>query len=167
MSGATEASIVSYGLENPAQAIAYTIKEAYAYPGYIVKVYTTAGQMTGTSAVTDIPDGYTIKSTVPATMQAIVNLTEGTEQTLQFIGVQALIPGQIAYLQLSAATAAISVGDLLGPSTTQGTVCPRSSTGVRAAGVAFAKALEAKDANATGTIKCRIIPTMYFGVGVP
>jgi hypothetical protein len=167
MAGATEATIISYGLENPAQAIAYTILEAYATPGYVVKVHTVSGQMTGTNAITDIPDGYIIKSTVPATMQAIVNSVEGDAQTLQFIGVQALIPGQIAYLQLAAATVAVAIGDLLGPTVTQGCVSPRSATGVRGAGIAIAKALEAKDAAAGGTIRCRIIPTMYFGAGLP
>jgi len=164
---APEATIAAYGLENPAQAIAYTIVEAYTQPGYVVKVYTTANQMTGISALTDIPDGYIIKSTVPATAQAIVNLVEGSALPGQFIGVQALIPGQIAYLQIAAATATVAIGDLLGPTTTQGCVAPRSATGARGAGVAFAKALEAVTAGTGGTIKCRIIAPMYFGAGLP
>lgn len=163
---APEATIVSYGLENPAQAIAYTIVEAYAKPGYVVRVYTTDGQMTGTTAATQIPDGYIIKSTVPPTAQAMVNITEGDAQTLQFIGVQALIPGQIAYLQLAAATATVAIGDLLGPTTTQGCVAPRSATGYVGAGVAFAKALEAVTTGTGGTIRCRIISPIYLGAGV-
>lgn len=164
---APEGTINSYGLENPAQAIAFTIVEAYSLPGYVVKVHTSAGQMTGINALTDIPDGYIIKSTVPPTAQAIVNLVEGAAQAGQFIGVQALIPGQIAYLQIAAATATVAIGDLLGPTTTQGCVAPRSATGARGAGVAFAKALEAVTAGTGGTIRCRIIPTMYFGAGLP
>lgn len=168
MAGATEATIIQYGLENPAQAISFTIVEAYATPGYLVKVHTTAGQMTGTAAVTDCPDGYTILSTVPATSQAIVNLVEGDALPGQFIGVQAPIPGQIAYLHLAPATVAVTIGNFLGPTTSQGMVSPRNATGTVAAGWAIAKALEAKDANAGAgaMIKCRIISPVYLPAGV-
>jgi hypothetical protein len=163
---APEATIAAYGLENPAQAISYTIVEAYALPGYIVKVGTTKDQMTGCSAATNVPDGYIIKSTVPATMQAIVNLEEGSAQTLQFVGVQALIPGQVAYLQLAACTTAVTaIGDMLQASTIQGCITPRNAASVAitlAAGVVFCKALETKGALAYNTpIKVRIVNPVY------
>lgn len=164
---APEATISQYGLTNPAPAISFTIADAFSYPGYVVKVSTTAGTFVGASAVTDVPAGYTIKSCVPATMQSIVNVSEGSAQTEQFIGVQALIPGQEAYLMLGA-TAAITAGDFLGPSSTAGVVATRGKAG-DAAGVVFAQALEAKDANAGTTagttIKCRIITPMYIAAG--
>jgi NADPH-dependent curcumin reductase CurA len=137
---APEATIANYGLANPAQAINKVISNAFAYPGYVVKVSTTAGTFSGTSAVTDVPAGYTIKSCVPATMQAMVNVTEGAAQTNQLIGVQGLIPGQEAYLMLGA-TAAIAVGDLIAPSSAAGCVCPRSSSGLASdACIVFARA---------------------------
>lgn len=168
MAGATEATITQYGLENPAQAQSFTIVEAYSTPGYIVKVYTTEGQMTGCNTVTSIPDGYTILSTVPATSQAIVNLVEGSALPGQYIGVQALIPGQTAYLHLAPATVAVAIGDLIGPTTTQGCVSPRNATGLTSAGIAFAKALEQKGANAGAgaMIKVRIIAPVYLAAGV-
>lgn len=166
---APEATISEFGLSNPAQGISYTISNAFSYPGYVVKVSTTAGTFSGTSAVTDAPAGYTIKSCVPATMQCIVNVSEGSAQTNQFIGVQALIPGQEAYLMLGA-TAAIAVGDFIAPSSTAGVVCPRSAGGIATAPcVVFARALEAKDAQAGATagttIKVRIMNPIYLGSG--
>lgn len=164
---APEATITQYGLANPAQGIAYTLKEACTYPAYIFKVDTTAGQMTKTTAATDIPDGYNMKTTVPAYLQAMVQYTEGSAVAGVFSGIQALIPGQEAYLMLGA-TAAIAVGDLIAPSTTAGVVMPRSAAGFASgACVVFAKALEAKLTQAGATagtaIKVRIISPMYLG----
>ena len=163
---APDATITRYGLANGAQSISKTISNAFAYPGYVVKVSTTAGTFDGTTAVTDVPSGYTTKSCVPATAQCMVNVTEGSALTNQFIGVQALIPGQEAYLMLGA-TAAVVCGDFMAPSTSAGVICPRTATGLASdACVVFCRALEAKVTQAGGSIRVRIISPIYVGAGV-
>lgn len=167
---APEGTIAQYGLYNPAPVISYKISNALSYPGYVVKVSTTAGTFDATSAVTDVPAGYTIVDTIPATMQLMVNVVEGSAQANQTIGVQALIPGQEAYLMLGA-TVAVAVGDFMGASTTAGVIQPRNATGsLGSAGVVFCRALEAKDAQAGATagtsIKVKIISPIYCDAGV-
>lgn len=160
---APEATINQYGLSNPAPVISYTISNAFGYPGYVVKVSTSSGTMNGTTALTDVPAGYTVKDTIPATMQLMVNVVEGSAQANQFIGVQALIPGQEAYLMLCGATGAIAIGDFIAPTATAGCVTKRPDTENC---VVIARALEAKDANATGTIRVKIMAPFYAASGV-
>ena len=168
---APEATIYTRGLSNPAPAISYTISDDLAYAGYLVHVTTTAGSFDATDAVTELPVGYTIKSTVPATMQAgVAGGTDGTALANQFIGVQALIPGQEAYLMLGA-TIAVTVGDYLGPSSEEGVLAPRTSSGtLPSAAVICCQALESKGPTATAAtvgsiIKVTIIAPMYLAAG--
>lgn len=169
---APEATIISYGLVNPAPVIAKTILQAAALPGMLVHVSPTPGSFDFTDSVTDYPVGYTVKSTVPPTMQAIVaGGSDGTAQTGQFIGVQALIPGNEAYL-LMGATIAVTCGDFLGPSASQGVLSPRTAAGTLAsAGIACCIALEnfgptATAATVGSAIRVRIIAPIYLGAGV-
>lgn len=169
---APEATIYSYGLSNPAPAISFTISDALQYPGYLVHVTSTAGTLDATDAFTDVPCGYTIKSCVPATMQAMsTGYVDGTAQTNQFIGVQALIPGQEAYLMLGA-TVAVPCGTYCGPTTQDGMLCPRIATGsLPDAAVICCVTLEAKGPTLTAAtvgslVKVRIISPMYLSAGV-
>jgi hypothetical protein len=169
---APEATIYTYGLYNPAPAIAYTIHATALHAGYLVKKSTTAGQMILTTACTDIPQGYLIKSTVPPTMQEIVNMTGATMGLEdQFIGVQALIPGQEAYL-MACTTDAITIGDYVSattysPASLNGTVVPRTATNKAFATCLIGVALEARAANfSTVTpMKVRIMAPVYVESG--
>jgi len=160
---APEATITEYGLANGTQAITKVISNAFSTPGYVVKVSTTAGTFSGTSAITDVPDGYTIKSCIPATAQLMVNTVEGSAQANQSIGVQAMIPGQEAYLLLGA-TAAVTAGDFMAASATAGKIIPRSAAAGNTdlAAVVFARALESKLTQAGGTIRVRFISPIYL-----
>jgi hypothetical protein len=164
MSGAPEGTLYDYGLCNGAPVQNFTITDAFGYPGYTVKLGSTAKIMVGTTGPLDVPDGYTVRSSVPATAQIIVNMTEGSAVASQEIGVQALIPGQTAYIQLAGASTAISIDDFMQCAATAGTIQPRSAAAVAikaAAGVVFCKSMEAKDASATGALKVRIISAIY------
>jgi len=166
---APEATIYTYGLYNPAPAIAYTIHATALHAGYLVKMSTTAGMMSFTSACTDIPQGYIIKSTVPPTMQEIVNMTGATMGLEdQYIGVQALIPGQEAYL-MACTTTAFAVGDYVCPTTSSaasmnGLIVPRTAANSAFATCVIGVTLVARAANfSTVTpVKVRIIAPMYL-----
>lgn len=168
---APEATITSRGLYNPAPVIAKTIVDACDYAGYLVHVSATAGSFDCCDAVTDVPVGYTVKSTVPATMQSMVNWTNGTAQANQLIGVQALIPGQEAYLMMGPTLTTVPVGTYCGPSSSDGMLCPRTS----AAACTYTAVIMCVTLEATGSVltaatvgsvvKVRIISPMYLTTG--
>jgi len=166
---APEATIYNYGLSNPAPAIAYVIHATALHGGFLVKKSTTAGQMILTTACTDVPQGYLIKSTVPPTMQEMVNMTGATIGLEdQLIGVQALIPGQEAYL-MACTTTAFTIGDYVGPTTytsasLNGTIVPRTAANSTFAQCIIGVALEARAANfSTITpVKVKIIAPIYL-----
>lgn len=166
---APEATIYNHGLYNPAQAIAYTVVDACDYAGYLVHVTSTAGSVDCTDAITDFPCGYTIKSTVPPTMQSMINWEEGDALTNQFIGVQALVPGQEAYLMLGA-TIAVPCGSYCGPSSEDGMLAPRIAGGtIGSAAVIMCVTMEAKGPTATAAtvgsvVKVKILNPMYLEV---
>lgn len=169
---APEATIYTYGLYNPAPVIPYTIHATALHAGYLVKMSTTAGRMDFTSTCTDVPQGYIIKSTVPPTMQEMVNMTGATMGLEdQFIGVQALIPGQEAYL-MACTTDAFAVGDYVCPTTStaaslNGLVVPRNATNKAFATCAIGVTLVARAANfSTVTpVKVRIMAPLYLASG--
>jgi len=165
---APEGTVNEAGLSNPAQGIGYILVEAVTQAGYIWKVSTVAGSMNKTTAIVDCPIGYNMKSSVPAYLQEMVQLVEGAAVAGAYLGIQALIPGQEAYLQLDATAATVAIGDSIMPATaTPGKVQPRNSFTSSGACVIFAKALEAKVANAgVGTIRVRIVNPMYLPTGV-
>jgi len=169
---APEATIPNYGMYNPAPAIAYTIVDACTHAGYLMHVTSTAGSVDSTDAFTDVPCGFIIKSTVPPTQQAMsTGYADGTALAGQFIGVQALIPGQEVYLLLGA-TVAVPCGTYCGPSTQDGMLSPRISTGsLPDAAVICCVTMEAKGPTATAAtvgsaVKVKIISPMYLGAGV-
>jgi hypothetical protein len=166
---APEGTITEGGLSNPAQGISYTLVEAVDAPGYMFKVSATAGSMNKTTAIGDCPSGYNIKSSVPAYLQAMVQLVEGAAVTGAFLGIQALVPGQEAYLQLDATAATIAAGDFItcaASTQTAGKVQPRNTYTSSGACYVFARALEAKAANAGGTVKVKIMSPSYLPTGV-
>jgi len=170
---APEATIYNYGLSNPAPAIAYVIHATSIHGGYLVKMSTTANMMSFTAAGTDIPQGYIIKSTVPPTMQEMVNMTGATMGLEdQLIGVQALIPGQEAYL-MSCTSNAITIGDYVGPTTCtsaslNGIIVPRIAANCTFAQCIIGVALEARAANQSTVtpVKVKIMAPMYLASGV-
>jgi len=166
---APEATIPNYGLYNPAPAIAYTIVDACTHAGYLVHVTSTAGSLDCTDAVTDIPCGFVIKSTVPPTMQAMsTGYSDGAAQAGQFVGVHALIPGQEVYLMFGP-TIAVPCGTYCGPSAVDGMLHPRIAAAglVDTAAVIMCVTMEAKGPTATAAtvgsaVKVKILSPMYL-----
>jgi len=152
------------GLSNPSESISYIEKTAVDDAGFVVKAATTAGYVDVTGAVTDYPIGYTVRdTTTPANVQSGGDPSANTR-----VSIQALIPGQEAYLQLAASNSAIAVGDKIAAGA-NGQVDKAATS----ATFIMAIALEAKDATTgvtplTGTtttnvtIKVRIIPPYYL-----
>jgi hypothetical protein len=167
---APEATIPNYGMYNPAPAIAYTIVDACTHAGYLMHVTSTAGSLDCTDALTDFPCGFIVKSTVPPTQQAMsTGYADGTALAGQFIGVQALIPGQEVYLMLGA-TIAVPCGSYCGPSSEDGMLSPRIAAGsIGSAAVICCVTMEAKGPTATAAtvgsaVKVKVLNPMYLAV---
>lgn len=154
------------GLSNPAETISYVEITAVDDAGFVVKAATTAGCVDVTTAMTDIPIGYTFRdTTTPANVQS-----GGDPSANVRVGIQALINGQEAYLQLAPSNAAITPGDPIA-ATANGQVDKATNGGAHY--FVIGVALEAKDASTgvavnTGTtttnqtIKVRIISPYYI-----
>jgi hypothetical protein len=134
------------GLYNDKPSIRYVADSAIADAGYLLKRGSAAGHV-DLCAAGNMPIGYALMSTVAP--------TSGIAEASKEVPVQKLAEGDIVYLQLSAATGAVTLGDLLAP-TADGKVAPKTATSMYAATWVVATAEEAVDASTGGVIKARV-----------
>lgn len=141
--------MVSYGVSNTAKSQPFQCTDAVTYAGSLVTLSTTVGNDVALADgnASDVVHGYTFATTK--------NPITGTAEANKMVGICGLVPGDEVYLPLCTDNGAITIG--LGITVCNDAAQPGLADTVTITSLTtVAYALEAVDASAGGSAKCRI-----------